>query len=79
MAEIQSPLPGIFYRSPAPDKDVFVEEGDAVTAGQTIGIVEIMKQFSEVKADSDGTISDFRIENGGTVNPGDVIAVVSES
>ncbi|GAA2004220.1 acetyl-CoA carboxylase [Brevibacterium samyangense] len=76
MADIVSPLPGIFYRKPAPDKDAFVSEGDTVEEGQTIGIVEIMKQFTEVKATAAGTLTEFRIDNEGTVNPGDVIAVV---
>src|ERR671927_253817 len=53
MAEhtVLSPLPGIFYRSPAPTEPPFVEIGAAVTADQTIGLVEIMKQFAEVKAE----------------------------
>lgn len=76
MAEILSPLPGIFYRRPAPDKDVFVNEGDTVTAGQTIGIVEIMKQFSEVTSDTAGVLTEFRVAGEGAVSPGDVIAVV---
>lgn len=76
MAEIQSPLPGVFYRKPAPDKDDFVKEGDQVSEGQTIGIIEIMKQFTEIKADSSGTLTEFKVHNEGTVNPGDVIAVI---
>lgn len=76
MSDIISPLPGIFYRRPSPDKPAFVEEGDAVEAGQTIGLVEIMKQFSELKADAAGTISSLPVEDGGMVNPGDVVAVI---
>lgn len=78
MADIVSPLPGIFYRKPAPGKDNFVSIGDQVEAGQTIGIVEIMKQFTEVKADIPGVIGTFNVDNAGTVNPGDVIAVIDE-
>ncbi len=79
MAEIISPLPGVFYRKPAPGKDDFVEIGDTVEAGQTIGIDEIMKQFTEVKAETAGTVASFNVENEGTVNPGDVIAVIDEA
>ncbi|MCT2182789.1 acetyl-CoA carboxylase [Brevibacterium casei] len=78
MADIISPLPGVFYRKPAPGKDDFVEVGDSVEVGQTIGIVEIMKQFTEVKADTAGTIASFSVENEGMVNPGDVIATIDE-
>ena len=49
--QVTSPLPGVFYRKPGPDKDPYVQEGDHVEAGQTIGVVEIMKQFSEVKTE----------------------------
>ncbi len=75
--DIISPLPGIFYRKPGPGKDPYVTEGDSIIAGQTIGLVEIMKQFSEVRADVAGVLVRFEIEDFGIVNPGDVIAVTS--
>ncbi|MBT1001563.1 biotin carboxyl carrier domain-containing protein [Paenarthrobacter sp. DKR-5] len=78
MADIISPLPGIFYRKPGPDKEPYVNEGDPVVAGQTIGVVEIMKQFTEVRSDVAGTLARFSVEDAGTVNPGDVIATVDE-
>ena len=74
--DIISPLPGVFYRKPGPDKDPYVNEGDTVEAGQTIGLVEIMKQFSEVRAESAGVLVSFKVDDFGIVNPGDVIAVL---
>lgn len=76
MADIVSPVPGVFYRRPSPDEPAFVEDGADVQAGQTVGLVEIMKQFTEVKAESAGSGIRFEVENEGEVNPGDVIAVV---
>lgn len=76
---IISPLPGIFYRKPAPDKDPYVNEGDAVEIGQTIGLVEIMKQFTEVRSEVAGTLVEFKVEDSGMVNPGDVLAVVDNA
>lgn len=78
MVDIVSPLPGIFYRSPAPDKDPYLSEGDRVSVGQVVGIVEIMKQFSEIRSEVAGSLETFRIDNAGTVYPGDVIATVRE-
>jgi len=78
VADILSQLPGIFYRSPSPDKPAYVNVGDTITTGQTIGIVEIMKQFSEVRADTAGVLSSFSIDDAGTVEPGDVIATITE-
>ena len=75
--DIISPLPGIFYRKPGPGKDPYANEGDSIAAGQTIGLVEIMKQFSEVRAEVAGVLVRFEIEDFGIVNPGDVIAVTS--
>ena len=76
---VKSPLPGVFYRRPSPDDPVFVEEGAEVTAEQTIGLVEVMKQFAEVKAGAAGTVSSFAVENEATVGPGDDIATIETS
>ena len=75
--QIISPVPGIFYRKPAPGKEPYVSEGDTVASGQTIGLVEIMKQFSEVRAEFDGVLEKFEVDDFGVVNPGDVIALTS--
>ena len=48
--QILSPLPGTFYRRPAPDQPLYKNDGDSVTAGDVIGLVEVMKSFNEVKA-----------------------------
>ena len=79
MADILSPRPGIFYRSPSPEKPAYVVPGDIITVGQTLGIVEIMKQFSEVRSDVAGTLVSFSVDDAGTVDPGDVIATITEA
>ena len=61
--EILSPLPGTFYRKPAPDKPVFKSEGDIVTVGEIVGLIEVMKSFIEVHADVGGKILRFLIDN----------------
>jgi acetyl-CoA carboxylase biotin carboxyl carrier protein len=78
VATIDSPLPGIFYRKPGPDKPPFVNEGDAVTVGQTLGIVEIMKQFTEIQSDVAGVLESFEVKDGDMVSPGDTIIVIRE-
>lgn len=75
--EIIAPIPGIFYRRPAPDKAPFVEVGDSVEAGQTIGVIEIMKQFTEVRSEVAGVVGEFAIEENGMVGPGDVIVTIN--
>jgi acetyl-CoA carboxylase biotin carboxyl carrier protein len=60
---VKAHLPGIFYRRPAPDKPPYVEEGDTVQAGDTVGLIEVMKNFSEVQVEQAGTLGKFLIEN----------------
>lgn len=72
MAEntIKAQMPGTFYRSPDPESDPYVEEGDEVSAGDTVGLIEVMKNFSEIKAEEDGKISKFLVEDQDAVDAG---------
>ena len=53
---IKSPMIGTFYRSPSPDKPVFVNVGDEIKAGQPICIIEAMKLFNEIESEVSGRI-----------------------
>ena len=68
--QIRSPLPGTFYRKPAPDQPPFKDIGDEVQEGDVIGLVEVMKVFNEVKADVTGKIKSFLVENEDPVMAG---------
>lgn len=74
--DIISPLPGTFYRRPAPDQPPYKETGDAVAAGDVIGLVEVMKSFHEVKSEIAGRIAEFLVENEGPVQAGQPLARV---
>ena len=78
MAEttIKSPLPGTFYRSPSPDADPYVAEGDRVNEGDVVGLVEIMKNFHEVQSDQAGILERFLVENEDVVEASQDIAVL---
>ncbi len=67
---VKAQIPGTFYRRPDPDSDYYVEEGDEVSAGDTIGLIEVMKSFHEVKAEESGTVSKFLVENEEAVDAG---------
>lgn len=73
---VRSPLPGLFYRRPAPTAPPFAEVGDYVTAQQSIGVVEVMKQYFEVNAEVSGRIVNFVAENEAVLGPGDVVATI---
>ena len=72
MAEktVKAQMPGTFYRRPDPESDPYVEEGDEVSAGDTIGLIEVMKNFNEIKAEEDGTVSKFLVEDEEAVDAG---------
>lgn len=53
---LNSPMVGIFYSAGAPGDPPFVNVGDVVAVGQTIGLIEAMKVFSEIPAESAGRI-----------------------
>lgn len=53
---IKSPMIGTFYRSPGPDKAVFVNVGDDITSGKVLCIVEAMKLFNEIESEVSGKI-----------------------
>jgi len=74
--QILSPLPGTFYRKPAPDKPQYKSDGDAVAAGEVIGLIEVMKSFHEVKADATGKIARFLVDNEDPVMAGQPLAEV---
>jgi len=76
--KVLSPIPGVFYRKPSPDEEVFVNEGDEVKEGDVIGLVEVMKSFHELKAEASGIISEFKVEDEGTLEAGQEIAVINQ-
>jgi len=72
--QIFSPLPGIFYRKPAPDKPAYKSDGDTITQDDTIGLIEVMKSFNEVKAGLAGKLVRFLACNEDAVMAGQRMA-----
>lgn len=75
--EVLSPLPGTFYRSPAPGTPPFKTEGDGVAVGDVLGMVEVMKQFSEVTAEAEGRLVRFAVGNEMPVESGQLLAEIA--
>jgi acetyl-CoA carboxylase biotin carboxyl carrier protein len=67
---IAAPMIGTFYRSPTPGAAPFVVEGDQVTVGQTIGVIEAMKIMNEIAADRSGAVVAIYAGNGQPVEYG---------
>lgn len=79
LVKITSPMIGVFYRAASPDSPPYVEVGDEVEEGQTIGLIEAMKVFSEVPAEVSGRVVEIPAENGKLVQQGDVLVVIDTS
>jgi acetyl-CoA carboxylase biotin carboxyl carrier protein len=76
--EVLTPVPGTFYRRPDPDSDPFVEPGGEVASGDTVGLVEIMKNFQNVESEVGGTLVEFLVENEDAVQAGQAVAVIDD-
>jgi acetyl-CoA carboxylase biotin carboxyl carrier protein len=61
---VKAPLTGIWYASPAPGSPPYVRVGGEVAVGQTIGLIEAMKLFNEIKSDLAGRVIRIVAENG---------------
>jgi acetyl-CoA carboxylase biotin carboxyl carrier protein len=73
---IKSPIVGTFYRSPGPDKPVFVKVGDKVSPGMVVCIVEAMKLFNEIEADVAGTVVKVLVEDSQPVEYDQVLYLI---
>jgi acetyl-CoA carboxylase biotin carboxyl carrier protein len=61
---VRAPLPGTFYRAPAPGAAPFVAVGSRVSADSVVGIVETMKLMNPVHAGVEGTVAEICLGNG---------------
>jgi len=77
--EITSPIIGTFYRKPSPDKSVFVEVGDQVSADTVVCMIEAMKLFNEIEAEVSGKIVKILVEDGTPVEFGQPLYLVDPS
>jgi acetyl-CoA carboxylase biotin carboxyl carrier protein len=73
---VRAPMVGTFYSSPSPGAPPFVEIGSRVKKGDPLCIVEVMKLFTTITADSDGTIAEIGTENATLVEYGQMLFVM---
>ncbi|MCS6302532.1 MAG: acetyl-CoA carboxylase biotin carboxyl carrier protein [Nitrospira sp.] len=73
---VTSPIVGTFYRSPSPDADPYVEEGESVKKGQVLCIVEAMKLMNEIESEVDGRLVKILVENTKSVEYGQALFLI---
>jgi acetyl-CoA carboxylase biotin carboxyl carrier protein len=67
---VRSPMVGTFYAAPDPDSPPYVKVGDMVGPESTVCIVEAMKVFNEIQAETAGKIAAVLGKNGEPVEFG---------
>ena len=76
LVSIKSPMVGTFYSAASPDAKPFVSVGTQVEEETDVCIIEAMKVFNNIKAECHGTITKVLVENGETVEFGQVLFLV---
>ena len=79
LTPIKSPMVGTFYASPSPDAKPFVGVGSTVDEETDVCIIEAMKVFNNIKAETRGTIAKVLVTNGQTVEFGQTLFLVKPS
>ncbi len=74
--EMKSPLVGTFYNAPSPDAEPFVQVGDSVKKGQTLGIIEAMKLMNEIECEYDGVVKEILVDNMDMVEYGQTLFII---
>ena len=74
--EIRSPMVGTFYASPDPDSPPFVQVGSSVGPSTVVCVLEAMKVFSEIKAETSGTVERILVRDGEAVEYGQPLFLV---
>lgn len=70
---ITSPMVGTFYAAASPDSPPYVKVGDTVAVGETLCILEAMKQMNELECDLNGTVQAILVKNGDPIEFGQAL------
>ena len=73
---VKSPMVGTVYTAPEPDAPAFISEGDSVSQGQTILIVEAMKVMNPITSPKTGTVVKIFVQNAQPVEFGEALVIV---
>ena len=77
--QVLSPMPGVFYSSQSPEKPPYVSEGDTVTSGQVICIIESMKIMNEIESEYNGVIKKILMNNSDPVEFNQPLFIIEPS
>lgn len=64
---VKAPMVGTFYKAASPEADPFIQVGDSVSNDSVVCILEAMKLFNEIQAETSGEIVEILVEDGDMV------------
>ena len=73
LVAMKAPMMGKFYAAPSPSDPPFVEIGQRVAAGATLGLIEVMKVFASIKTEIAGVVEKILVANGQSVEYGQAL------
>jgi acetyl-CoA carboxylase biotin carboxyl carrier protein len=73
---ITSPMVGTFYASSDPGADPYVKVGDHVSEDTVVCVIEAMKVFNEIRAETSGTIEQVLVKNAEAVEFGQPLLAI---
>jgi acetyl-CoA carboxylase carboxyltransferase component/biotin carboxyl carrier protein len=73
---VRAAMDGSFWGRPRPDAAPFLASGQAVSMGDTVGLVEVMKTFSPIRSESEGTWIGTALDDGAAIQPGSIVGWV---
>ena len=74
--QVKSPMVGTFYSAASPTSGPFVTQGQQVSVGDTLCIIEAMKMMNQIEADKAGTVRSILVENGSPVEFDQVLFII---
>jgi acetyl-CoA carboxylase biotin carboxyl carrier protein len=79
LIDVAAPLLGTFYRAPRPGAPPFVDLGSPVEADTIVGIIEVMKLMTTVRAGARGVVREILVRDGELVEYGATLIRLANS
>lgn len=76
--EVSAPMVGTFYHASGPDKPPYIQVGDRITAGATIGIIEAMKMMNAIPSPISGIVEKICVPNASGVEFGQALVIIKQ-